>query len=141
MSKKSVSVAVLIAAVLLAHANIALSQTEALKGGAVADIQNDPEILWLWGSVVTIDAQNKQLQIKYFDYETDVEQDISMVVDDKTTYENIQSINDLKPQDVLSVDYYVGLDGKNIARAISVEKPEEPFLPAEDLMKTEPKKN
>jgi len=82
-----------------------------------------PDMQWIWGEVVTVDPQNNKFTIKYLDYETDQEKELVVAVDGKTTFENIKSIAEIKPQDTLSLDYIV--DGaNNIAKNVSVEKPE-----------------
>jgi hypothetical protein len=93
------------------------------------EAQNEPDIQWAWGEVITLDALNKALTIKYLDYETDQEKEINVTVDDKTSYENIKSIDELKPQDTVSVDYIVSPEGKNIATTISLEMPEAQSTP------------
>jgi len=80
----------------------------------------EPEMQWLWGEVVSVDTGAKQMTVKYLDYETDTEKEISINVDDKTTYENAKSLTEIKAQDTLSLDYVV-IDGKNIAKNISIE--------------------
>jgi len=84
----------------------------------------EPEIQWLWGEVLSVDATNKTILLKTLDYETDSEKEISMNIDDKTTYENVNALDQIKPQDTVSIDYIVTTEGKNIAKNISVEKPE-----------------
>ena len=96
---------------------------------ASIDMQNEPDILWAWGEVVNLDTLNKAFTIRYLDYETDQEKEISINVDDKTNYENIKSIDELKPQDTVSVDYTVSPEGKNIATNISLEMPEAQSMP------------
>ena len=85
---------------------------------------NSPDIQWLWGEVVSVDMANQQLAVKYFDYEADTEKDITIGIDNKTTYENIKALEEIKPLDTISIDYVSAPDGKNIAKNISVEKPE-----------------
>lgn len=94
------------------------------RGGVVSDSQAEPQVQWVWGEAVSVDSQNKTVLVKYLDYETDQEKEITIDIDDKTTYENIQSLCQIQPKDVLSIDYIVSPDGKNIARNISVERPE-----------------
>jgi hypothetical protein len=84
----------------------------------------EPEVQWLWGEVVSVNAQNKVFSVKYFDYETEAEKDITLNVDDKTAYESVQSIDEIKAKDTVSVDYIV-TGGSSIAKNISVEKAEE----------------
>ena len=92
---------------------------------------SEPETQWIWGEVVSADSASKSVTIKYLDYETDQEKDMVIGVDEKTTYENIKSIDDIKPKDTLSIDYIAGPDGKNVAKNISLEKPESVPAPQE----------
>jgi len=84
----------------------------------------EEEYQWVWGEVVSVDAQNKLINIKYLDYESDTEKEMSFVIDDKTNFEGVNSLSDIKVNDTVSIDYIIK-DNKNIARTISVEKPED----------------
>ncbi len=84
----------------------------------------EPDMQWLWGEVVSVDAAAGRVVIKYLDYETDTEKEIAIDVDDKTAFENINSLGGIKPVDILSIDYVTSPEGKNTARNISLEKPE-----------------
>ena len=86
---------------------------------------------WVWGEVVSLDTENKTILVKYLDYETDQEKEISKGVSDKTTYENIKSLDEIKPQDSVSIDYSVSPENMNIATNISLEKAESQPLPPE----------
>ncbi len=107
----------------LISANLIFSQEPMEKSGAVPEAQKEPDTQWVWGEVNTLDTQNKAILVKYLDYETDQEKEININIDDKTTYDNIKSMDELKPKDTVSIDYIVSPDGKNIAKNISVEKP------------------
>jgi len=98
-------------------------------------VENEPEMQWLWGEVTNLDLQNRMILVKYLDYETDQEKEATISVDDKTTYENIKSIEELKQNDPVSVDYIITPEGKNIARIISLEKPEENTAVPEEAVK------
>jgi len=74
--------------------------------------------------VVSGDFQKNELVIKYVDYDTDMEKEVTVTASDKTTYENVKSLLEIKPQDMVSIDYTVDNQGRNIAKNISVEKPE-----------------
>jgi uncharacterized Zn finger protein len=63
--------------------------------------------------------------VKYLDYDADQEKEMAINVDEKTIYENVKSIDEIKPQDTVSIDYIVSPEGKNIAKNISIEKIEE----------------
>jgi len=83
------------------------------------------EMQWLWGEVRSVDTQKNEITIKYLDYETDTEKEIKMSVDETAAYENVKSINDVKVDDIISVDYVFSPDGRYIAKNISIEKPED----------------
>ncbi|MBI4706612.1 MAG: hypothetical protein HY761_01625 [Candidatus Omnitrophica bacterium] len=88
--------------------------------------QEEPEVQWVWGEVVSVDPQNKIFSVKYLDYETDEEKEIAVNVDEKTIYENVKAIGEIKTKDAVSIDYIVTPEGRNVARNISLEKPEVP---------------
>ncbi len=91
---------------------------------AQATIQNEADTQWAWGEVTSLDSQAKMLTLKYFDYETDQEKELVLTVDEKTVYENIRSFDEIKVKDTLSIDYAAGPENKNIAKNISLEKPD-----------------
>jgi len=102
-----------------------------LVAPTATDVQEGAGTLWVWGEVTSLDTENKIIVVKYLDYETDQEKEISIGVSDKTTYENIKSLEEIKPQDSVSIDYTVGPDSKNIATNISLEKAESQPMPSE----------
>jgi len=118
---------------------LVFSQEEAVEKPAAQELPSEPEALWIWGDVVSVDTAAKKILVKYLDYETDTEKEINIDVDDKTSYENVKSVDEIKPQDTLSVDYIINLDGSNIARNISVEKPEGTETLPEETPIEEPK--
>jgi hypothetical protein len=84
----------------------------------------ESEVQWLWGEVVSVDTLTKQMIVKYLDYETDTEKEITININDKTNFENAKSLDEIKAQDTVSVDYITNPEGKDIAKNISVEKNE-----------------
>lgn len=94
------------------------SETQAIPAAPESEVQ------WLWGEVVSVDTLTKQMIVKYLDYETDTEKEISININDKTNFENAKSLDEIKAQDTVSVDYITNPEGKNIAKNISVEKNE-----------------
>lgn len=86
--------------------------------------QDESEMQWVWGEVVSVDPQSKAVVVKYLDYETDQEEDMTINVDDKTVYDNLKSPDDILPKDTLSIDYIVTSDNLNLARNISKEAAE-----------------
>ena len=122
-------VLVIVASLIFISTGLVFSQGSIEQGGVMAEPKNESEVQWLWGEVVSLDSQNKIVAVKYLDYETDQEREINIGTDDKTTYENIKSIDELKPKDAVSIDYLVTPEGKNIAKNISLEKPESTPVP------------
>lgn len=86
---------------------------------------NEPESKWLWGEVVSVDANNNQLTVRYLDYEEDLEKETVITVNEKTTYENAKSLSEIKSKDNVSIDYIVTPENTNLATNISLEKAEE----------------
>lgn len=118
---------------MLLNVGLTLAQEEANTVLEEIPSSAESQIQWLWGEVVSVDSTNKTLLVKYFDYETDSERQINIVVDDKTTYENVSSIDEITPLDTVSIDYIIDAKGKNIAENISVEKPEGSQVPQEEI--------
>jgi len=117
------AIAVLFGMVLLNTVPI-LAQNKTVQQGEDLSL-GEPDILWLWGEVNSVDLEKGMISVKYLDYETDTEKDAVIYVDDKTTYENAKAITDIKPKDIVSIDYVAGAQGSSIARNVSVEKPED----------------
>ncbi|MDP2927182.1 MAG: hypothetical protein Q8N80_00010 [Candidatus Omnitrophota bacterium] len=86
--------------------------------------QKEGDMQWAWGEVTNLDKQANAITLKYLDYESDQEKELVLVVDEKTSYENIKDFNELKLKDTLSIDYTIGVDNKNIAKNISFENPD-----------------
>ncbi len=120
-------------------ANSGFSQDQAAPtANQATETQNTAEPQWVWAEVTSVDAAGRQLNIKYLDYETDTEKEISLSTDDSTTYENVKSLDELKPQETVSIDYIITADGKNLAKNINVEKSETTPPPAGETVTTPP---
>lgn len=85
-----------------------------------AELENQ----WLWGEIDSVDIQENEVMVRYLDYDTEQEKEINITVDEKTIYENVDSLLDIKPRDAVSVNYLILPEGKNLAKNISVENPE-----------------
>ncbi|MGD0336804.1 MAG: DUF5666 domain-containing protein [Candidatus Omnitrophota bacterium] len=96
-----------------------------VHGGAYPQEKNESQMQWAWGEVTVVDPASGTLTVKYFDYDAGQDKELNVTVDEKTAYENISKIDDLKPGQNVSVDYSVLAEGKNIARNISLEKAED----------------
>ncbi len=102
--------------------SVAPTDSTVVSVGQQVTPKNINETQWAWGEVINLDVQAKTLTLKYLDYETDQEKDLVLAVDEKTTFENIKSFDEIKIKDTLSIDYMVGSDGKNVAKNINLEK-------------------
>ena len=89
--------------------------------GAPAPEAAQAETLWIWGEVISVDATLGQILVRYLDYETGNEVNITIDTESTTTYENVAALAEIKPKDTVSIDY-VTSGNKNIAKNISVEK-------------------
>lgn len=78
---------------------------------------------WVWGEVVSVDEAHKQIVIRHLDYETYEEVQMTLVCDDKSLFENVPGLAQVKPGDGVTVDYNVQ-DGVNIAGLVVVEQKE-----------------
>lgn len=76
---------------------------------------------WVWGEVVEVAPEKKEIVIKHLDYETYEEVQMKLLVIDKTTFENVSQLSDIRLKDRITVDYYAK-DGANICELIVVEK-------------------
>ncbi len=85
-------------------------------------MQEEPEMQWLWGEVASVNKDAQQINIKYLDYDTETEKEIALTVEPQTTFENVNSFDEIKNSDTVSIDYLIGQNNKNVARNISVEK-------------------
>jgi hypothetical protein len=137
--KKGFALCVIMSLFVVFGINLGLAQEQdpvlAQEGALSSDSQeNGTQGQWLWGEVLGIDAQNRTISVKYLDYETDQEKEIVISVDEKTNYENINSLEDLKAMDTVSIDYVVSAEGKNIVQNIGVEKPEAIEEAPEDIL-------
>jgi len=87
--------------------------------------QNGAELQWVWGEITDLEEHDRTITLKYLDYEVDQEKEMVLSVDQDTVFENVKGFNDLKLKDALSVDYLTGSDNVNIAKNISLDKPED----------------
>lgn len=129
----------IIFSLILMSTGLAFSQEQAAEKPAGQEAPAEQEAQWIWGDAVSVDAASRKILVKYLDYETDTEKEINIEVDDKTTYENVKSIDEIKPLDTLSIDYIINPDGRSLAKNISVEKPEGVQTLPEESIKEEPK--
>ncbi|MFH1397509.1 MAG: hypothetical protein ABIH27_03035 [Candidatus Omnitrophota bacterium] len=115
---------ILIVSFLLVILSAGSNFAQELKADTDIPVSLELEVQWLWGEVLSLNPQDKTILVKYVDYDSDTEKEIIITTDPQTTYENVESLEQIQPQDTVSVDYVSGKDGFNLAENISVEKPE-----------------
>lgn len=133
MNFKQILVCGVVALMMLAAAQAVLAQEPegdpATVQGPVDASQStalkEEDLQWAWGEVVNLDPSVGTITLKYLDYETDQEKELQVVVDEKTTLENIKDLSELKIKDTLSIDYIAAADNRNLAKNISLEKTDE----------------
>jgi hypothetical protein len=93
---------------------------DAQTGAPVPEAAGE-ETLWIWGEVISVDTTLGQILVRYLDYETGNEVNITIDTESTTTYENVAALAEIKPKDTVSIDY-IASGNKNLAKNISVEK-------------------
>jgi len=66
---------------------------------------SDEEVEFTYGEVVSV-AKDK-ITIKEYDYESDKEINVVYQINSKTKLEGMKSINDIKPNDYVYIDYII----------------------------------
>jgi hypothetical protein len=94
----------------------------------------EPEMQWLYGEAVKVDTATGEVLVKYQDFDTDEEKEMTVLANEKTVFENVKALGEIQPKDALSIDYKAYNDGRNIAKNISVEKAEQPLEAPEDAV-------
>jgi Cu/Ag efflux protein CusF len=76
---------------------------------------------WVWGEVVSVDTEKKQIVLKHLDYDTYEEVQTTLKVGDKTLFENVASLGEIKAGNHLTADFKI-VEGSSLADLIVVEK-------------------
>jgi len=98
-------------------------EKDIVRGGAYPqEKKGESQMQWAWGEVVSVDPANGALVLRYLDYEAGQDKELNVSVDGKTGYENVSKLEEIKPDQTISIDYYVSPEGKNIASNINLEK-------------------
>ena len=96
------------------------SQQEALRQEELdSPVQENHE--WILGDVVSLDLESNQLILSFIDDHTNQGKEIAISVDPATDYTNVDSVKDIKVDDVVAIDYKISPEGEALALSISVE--------------------
>ncbi|MDP2938556.1 MAG: DUF5666 domain-containing protein [Candidatus Omnitrophota bacterium] len=99
------------------------------------------EARWVWAEVISVDTANNQALVKYLDYDTDEEKELTIVIDDNTRFENAEGIKAIAVGDNVGVDYVLNDKGQAVAKSIALEKAEAMPKPAtEETIELTPQK-
>jgi hypothetical protein len=96
-----------------------------LAAPAPAAEATTPNAISIYGEVQSTDPAANSLSVQYYDYDKDEEKTMDLTVDSAAKIENAASLNDIKQGDWVDIKYVIS-DNKNVAKAITVEKEEEP---------------
>ena len=121
MKRKTLAVLVAAACLTLAFVAVAFSQDTPNES---SDEMETLEVQWLWGEVVSVNPDKNEILVRYMDYDNEEMKEITVTVDEDTTYENVESLAKIKPKDTLSIDYIITEEGKNLAKLVSFEAAE-----------------
>ena len=95
------------------------------KTSAAAVATPDAKEIAIYGEVQAVNASSGTISVQYYDYDSDSEKMSDIAVADITKLENAGKIDDIKKSDWVDVTYTV-VDGKNVAKVVTVEKEETP---------------
>ncbi len=110
----------------------AVTQEASSPAPAPIAFSQDKEMA-IYGEVQTINTQENALAVQYYDYDSDSEKTADIGINADTKLENAVTISDIKKGDWVDVTY-TSVDGKNTAKAVTVEKEE---VPAPDEASTQ----
>ncbi|MBN2452952.1 MAG: hypothetical protein JXB40_01650 [Candidatus Omnitrophica bacterium] len=84
-----------------------------------------PKEIAIYGEVQVVDTDKGIATIQYYDYDSDSEKSIDVLVNDYSKLENASKLGDVKKGDWVDVTY-IEMNGNNEARVVTVEKEEMP---------------
>lgn len=91
----------------------------ALKG-----LPDQSRELAIYGEIQSVNAASNSMSIQYYDYESDEEKTIDVIINPETKMENANTLNDIKTGDWADVTCALSGEG-NIAKSVALEKEEE----------------
>ena len=85
--------------------------------------QDEDQFLYSYGEVLSV-AQD-QIMVREFDYATGEEKDVVYYITADTILDSVESVDQIRPSDLVDVEFMVSEDGKNIAKEILIDKIED----------------
>jgi len=113
---------------------------EAPKALAVPAVSTTQETgqakeLSIYGEVQAVNAAANSISAQYYDYDSDEEKTIELVVNKDTKIDGAAGLGDIKKGDWVDATYEVS-DGKNVLKMVTVEKEE--MLPGDTATEPQP---
>ena len=105
--------------------NQAAAQKTSETAAVPQEVQDMSRELSIYGEVQSVKKDSNSLNVQYYDYDSDEEKALDLIVAKDTKIENVAGINDIKQADWIDATYSV-VDGKNVAKTVKVEKEEAP---------------
>ena len=95
---------------------------ERLEAAAPQAAKEAPaEEMTVYGEVKAVNAGPNSISLEYYDYDSDEEKRMEVVLDANTKLENAAALASVKEGDWIDVVYSIA-DGKNLAKSVAVEK-------------------
>ena len=79
------------------------------------------EEMTVYGEVKAVNAASNSVSLEYYDYDSDEEKRMEVVLDANTKLENAAALASVKEGDWIDVVYSLS-DGKNLAKSVAVEE-------------------
>ena len=96
----------------------------AAPAAALEALPAQPKELAIYGEIQSINTASNSISIQYYDYESDEEKTVDVIINPETKMENANALNDIKAGDWADVTCALS-GGKNIAKSVALEKEEE----------------
>ena len=85
--------------------------------------QDSEDLLYSYGEVLSVTQD--QVMVREFDYATGEEKDVVYYISASTTFDTVESADQVKPGDLIDVEFILSPDGRNIAKEIFVDSIED----------------
>jgi len=126
---KHIRLSFVICAVITLAAVSAFSQSTAPEKPAAPAVDTQSKETSIYGEVQSVNAAAGTVSVQYYDYDSDSEKTVEIVIGKDVKMENAAAVGDIKKGDWVDVTY-TSAEGKNSAKAVSVEKEESATEPA-----------
>jgi hypothetical protein len=83
----------------------------------------EAQSFYSYGEVLSVSAD--QILIKEFDYVTGDEKEAVYHIDKETSFDSVESAQQIAPGELVDIEFIVSEDGRNIARDIFVDRIED----------------